>query len=195
MKAPLRLRFVMSAASVDQLPPSTAEIAVVGRSNVGKSSLINALGSGKDLARVSKSPGQTQLINLFAVDSGGTIVDLPGYGYAAVSKVKRRTWPQMIEGYLLDREPLQMVLVLVDGEIGPTKLDEQTLAWLREHELNHVVVATKHDKVKAAQHERRKRDLAAGCQLETGDVVWVSAHKGVGMDRLRELSRLWLSTP
>jgi GTP-binding protein len=93
----------------------------------------------------------------------------------------------MIEGYLLDREELVMVFVLVDSEIGPTPLDVQMLEWLRYNEVPHTVVATKSDKVKSAKRQRRKRDLAEGCMLEQGDIVWVSASKNIGIDRLRDL--------
>ena len=99
----------------------------------------------------------------------------------------------MIERYLVGREELQMVMVLVDGEVGPTALDQSMLEWLRSEGLPHQVIATKHDKVKAAQREKRKRQLAAACDLEPGDVVWVSATKNVGIDRLRDLVRIWLS--
>ena len=184
---PLQLRFVTSATRTGQLPDSPAEVAFVGRSNVGKSSLINALANQKQLARVSNTPGRTQLINVFAHAGGGTVIDLPGYGFAKVPGRIRRDWPEMIEGYLLDREPLVMVFVLVDGEIGPTPLDRQMLAWLRENDVPHTVVATKTDKVKPAQRPRRKRELADGCDLDTGDVVWVSAAKGTNLDQLRSL--------
>jgi GTP-binding protein len=189
---PLPLRFVTSADRLDRLPPTDAEVAVVGRSNVGKSSLLNALANRKNLAHTSKTPGRTRLLNCFEVAPGATLVDCPGYGYASAPKAMRASWQQMIEGYLLGREGLVMVLVLVDGEIGPTPLDTQLLAWLRAEGLPHTVVATKHDKVRSSRRDRRKRDLAAGCDLEPGDVVWVSAEKGVGIDRLRGLVRLWL---
>lgn len=195
MSTPLDLTFVTSASAVAGLPDTDAEVAIVGRSNVGKSSLLNALGRRRNLAHVSKTPGRTQLLNCYSVGEGATVVDCPGYGYAAVSKATRAGWQPMIEGYLRDREPLTMVMTLVDGEIGPTKLDVAMLSWLREEALPHTVVATKHDKVKSSQRERRKRDLAAACQLERSDVVWVSAVTGVGIDRLRDLTRLWLSLP
>jgi GTP-binding protein len=187
--APLRLRFLASATRLAQLPDSDAEVAVVGRSNVGKSSLINALANTKQLARVSNTPGRTQLINIFEVADGGTVVDLPGYGYAKVPARVRRDWPEMIEGYLLEREPLVQVMVLVDGEIGPTPLDRQMLHWLRANDVPHTVVATKADKVKSSKRATRRRDLAAGCDLDPGDVVWVSAASGAGIDLLRSLIR------
>ena len=187
MSGPLQLTFVTSAVDAKTLPNSPAEVAVVGRSNVGKSSLINALANHKQLARVSKTPGRTQLINLFSMPNGSTLVDLPGYGYAAVPGRVKQGWQKMIEGYLLDREELVNVFVLIDGEIGPTKLDVQMLTWLRASEIPHTVVATKHDKVKSAKRATRKKDLAAGCMLEPGDIVWVSASKGVGIEQLRSL--------
>ena len=184
---PLTVTFVSSATRNAQLPDTDAEVAFVGRSNVGKSSLINALANRKQLARVSNTPGRTQLINIFEHAGGGTIVDLPGYGYAKVPGHVRREWPEMIEGYLLEREGLEMVFVLVDGAIGPTTLDQQMLDWLREHEVPHTVVATKWDKVKSSKRPGRKRDLAAGCRLEPRDIIWVSAAKGINVDQLRGL--------
>ena len=190
---PLELRFVTSADALERLPDSRAEVAVVGRSNVGKSSLINALANRNGLANVSKTPGRTQLLNCFELPDGRTVVDCPGYGYAKVSKAQRASMANMIEGYLRGREELQMVLVLVDGEVGPTELDRSMLEWLREEAVPHTVIATKHDKVKTKAREKRKKDLAAGCDLEPSDVVWVSAARNVGIDRLRDLVRLWLA--
>jgi GTP-binding protein len=191
---PLQLRFVKSATRVADLPDAGAEVAVVGRSNVGKSSLINALANRRQLARVSNTPGRTQLLNLFALDgSSGALVDLPGYGFAKAPGVTRATWGPMIERYLTEREQLQMVLVLVDGEIGPTTLDVQMLDWLRAEDVPHQVVATKLDKVRPSRREGRRQQLAAGCQLQPGDVIWVSASKGDGIDRLRAHVRLLLS--
>ena len=193
MSSPLQLRFLTSADDVSRLPDTPAELAFIGRSNVGKSSLVNALGNRKDLARVAKAPGRTQLLNCFAVDGLGTLVDCPGYGYAAAPARVRDAWQRMVETYLLEREQLTMVVMLVDGEIGPTKLDLQMLAWLRANDVPHSVVATKHDKLKAAQRGKRQRDLAAACDLAPDDVTWVSAAKGTGKDRLLSLVRTWLA--
>jgi len=191
---PLELRFVLSAPGIAGLPDSRAEVAFVGRSNVGKSSLLNALANRKALAHTSKTPGRTQLLNFFELDDSGTsVVDCPGYGYASVPKRVQATWQAMLEGYFLERAPLRMILVLVDGEIGPTKLDVQMLEWLRANELPFTVIASKHDKVKASQREKRKVELAEGCAVDPGDVVWVSAAKNTGVDTLRGRVRGWLS--
>lgn len=189
---PLRLTFVTSAPDHDRLPASPAEVAVVGRSNVGKSSLLNALASRRDLAHTSKTPGRTRLLNCFALPSGATVVDLPGYGYAKVAATERAAWQRRMEAYLLAREPLVMTLLLVDGEVGPTRLDLDMLAWLRAAGVPFTVVATKHDKVRSSHRQRRRRDLAAVCELDPREVVWVSASTGVNIDRLRELMLGWL---
>jgi GTP-binding protein len=194
MSSPLQLEFVSSAKRVVDLPESPAEIAVVGRSNVGKSSLINALANRKQLARVSNTPGRTQLINLFVLPTGATVVDLPGYGYAAVPTREKAGWQAMIEGYLLGREALRALLLLVDGEIGPTKLDLQMLEWVYANTIPTVIVATKSDKVRPSRLAGRKQQVARACHLEEGDVMWVSASKATGIDALRAHINMLLDT-
>lgn len=198
--APLPLRFVTSATDVADLPPTRAEVAVVGRSNVGKSSLINALAHRRNLARTSKSPGRTQLLNLFAMgeqepDEVGSLMDCPGYGYAKAARADRERWQDMVDIYLLTRPGLVMTMVLVDGEVGPTKLDVEMLDWLRASEVPFTVVATKHDKVKSSRRTRRRRDLAKGCSVDERAVVWTSADKRVNIGMLRGLVRAWLADP
>jgi GTP-binding protein len=192
VSAPLRFSFVQSASAPGQLPPTRAEVAFLGRSNVGKSSLLNALANHRRLAHVSKTPGRTQLLNLFELGDHTTAVDLPGYGFAAVPGKTRAQWQPMVEGYLLDRPNLVMILVLVDGEIGPTKLDVQMLEWLRYHDRPVTVVASKLDKVKSSRRGVRRREVAEGAGVGIDDVVWVSAAKGTGIEDLRGRIHGWL---
>ncbi len=188
MSGPLQLEFVMSGAKHTQLPESLVEIAVAGRSNVGKSSLMNALANRKSLAKTSKTPGATRLLNVYELapeGSGKWVVDLPGYGYAKAPKHEQQRWARMIENYLVERDTLEMVLLLVDGEVGPTALDKQSLEWFRHIGLPVRIIATKQDKVKPSKLGARKQELAKKCGVERKDVRWVSAAKGVGIPELR----------
>jgi GTP-binding protein len=187
MTSPLALEFVKSARRLADLPATDAEVAFVGRSNVGKSSLVNALANRKQLAKVSNTPGRTQLINLFQRREGGTLVDLPGYGYAKVPDRERKQWQGMIEGYLLGREELRALMLLLDGEIGPTALDLQMIHWLNANEIPAVLVATKLDKVRPSRLAGRKQQVAKACGVAERDVLWVSAAKGTGIDQLRDV--------
>lgn len=129
------------------------EFAFIGRSNVGKSSLINALTSRKDVAHTSKKPGKTQLINYFLVNHDWYLVDLPGYGYAKISKKKRKAWEKMIEAYLVKRYSLQCAFVLIDGNIPPQEIDVAFINWLGERRIPFVLVYTKTDKSKPHEVE------------------------------------------
>lgn len=192
MGGPLPLQFLRSASSVEQLPEAVAEVALVGRSNVGKSSLVNVLAQRKQLAKTSKTPGATRLINVFELapaGSGHWLVDLPGYGYAKVSHAERDRWRPMIEGYLTGRPSLVAVLVLIDGEVGPTKLDLQTVQWFQQLGMPVRFVATKGDKVGSSRRPARRADLAAKLGVAKADVLWVSASKGWGVDELRAALR------
>jgi GTP-binding protein len=147
-------RFLTSAASPTQFLASSApEIAFLGRSNVGKSSLLNSL-AGTKLARVSNTPGRTQTINFFAVDIGKPKLqpemifsDLPGYGYARVPLAIVGEWPKFIEPYLADRESLRLCICLVDSNIRPQKSDAQLIEWLEKKGRSFIVVATKADRI------------------------------------------------
>ena len=129
MTGPLQLTFVTSAVDISTLPGSPAEVAVVGRSNVGKSSLINALANHKQLARVSNTPGRTQLINLFALPNGSTLVDLPGYGYAEVSGSAKLHWQELLGDYVQRRKQLAALVLIMDSRRPFTDLDTQMLEW------------------------------------------------------------------
>jgi len=186
MAQPLKdARFVTSASTVKTLGVCHAEVAFVGRSNVGKSSLLNALCFQKGLAKTSKTPGRTRLINVFLTGPDRWIVDLPGYGFATGPAKERATWQEMIESYLTGRRSLRMVYVLVDAEVGPTRLDLQMLDWLRSQDLPYRVVATKADQVKPSRQLAQRRDVAAVLGLATNDIAWVSAEKGTGIPDLR----------
>jgi GTP-binding protein len=186
MAQPLKdTRFVTSASSVNQLGACHAEVAFVGRSNVGKSSLLNALCLQKGLAKTSKTPGRTRLINVFVTGVDRWIVDLPGYGFATGPAKEREGWRGMIEGYLSGRRTLRMVYVLVDAEVGPTKLDLQMLDWLRSVDLPYRIVATKADQVKPSRQLAQRRDVAGALGLQPGDIAWVSSDKGTGIPDLR----------
>jgi len=177
-------RFLVSAPDAKQLGASHAEVALVGRSNVGKSSLLNALTSPQ-LARVSRTPGRTRLINVFLAGPDRWIVDLPGYGYAAGPRAELDAWQAMVEGYLLGRTTLRMVFVLVDAEVGPTKLDLQMVDWLHHVRLPQRIVATKADQVKPGRQVARRREVAAALGLSPDAVAWVSSKKGKGLSGLR----------
>ncbi len=141
-------RFVTSAAQPSGFPPpSLPEIAVVGRSNVGKSSLINALVGQPSLARTSRTPGRTRLINWFEIDGRFHLVDLPGYGYAEVSQAMRDSWRPLIEGYLAERQSLAGVLLLIDIRRGAQEEELDFAPWLAEREMPVVVALTKADKL------------------------------------------------
>ncbi len=136
---------------------SKPEYAFIGRSNVGKSSLINMLTERNELARTSKKPGKTQMINYYVVNKNWYVVDLPGYGYAKISKKKRDDWRKMIEGYMLFRETLQCAFVLVDSRHPPQQLDLDFINWLGKMQIPFVIVFTKIDKPKASQLEENLR--------------------------------------
>jgi len=184
-------RFLTSATDVSQLGACHAEVALVGRSNVGKSSLLNALTGQAQLARVSRTPGRTRLINVFVTGPDRWIVDLPGYGYASGPRAESDAWGAMIEGYLLGRPTLRAVFVLVDAEVGPTRLDLQMIDWLRRVRMPLRVAATKADQVKPGRQAARRREVAAALGLGPDAVAWISSRKGSGLPELRnELAAL-----
>ncbi|NJN26527.1 MAG: YihA family ribosome biogenesis GTP-binding protein [Cyclobacteriaceae bacterium] len=127
-------------------PPDRPEFAFIGRSNVGKSSLINMLTGRKGLAKTSSKPGKTQLINHFEIDDSWYLVDLPGYGWSKVSKQKKADWGLMIEEYLLQRQNLACLFVLIDSRLEPQEIDYEFIAWLGEKEIPFAMVFTKTDK-------------------------------------------------
>jgi GTP-binding protein len=164
--------------TTDNLP----EISFLGRSNVGKSSLINSLLLRKGLAKTSNTPGRTQCINFFLINNSFYFVDLPGYGYAKVSKTMRQDWGQMAENYLAKRPQLVLSIELVDSRHFPTKLDEQLHDWLVFNQKPHIVVATKADKLSNNQLKKSLSEIENA--LQGSKVIAYSAKTGKGRDQL-----------
>ena len=181
-------RYDRSYGTSEQLPESTLpEIAFAGRSNVGKSSLLNKLFSRKGLAKVSQTPGKTATINFFEVD-GVYFVDLPGYGYAKVSKSEKDRWSELIEGYFNQDRRFSLVVSLVDIRHPASDLDENMIGFLLEAELPFVVALTKADKLSKQQQNKQKAALKKQLQLPAHIPLLVtSSAKGDGLDELRRL--------
>ena len=176
------------AVKASQYPEDTmAEIAFAGRSNVGKSSLLNLLTGRKSLARVSGSPGKTRTINFYKINGDFRIVDLPGYGYAKVSKQMSREWGPMMEEYLQKRQGLKKVVQLVDIRHAPSAQDIQMYQYLRHYGLDGIVVATKADKVSHNEAQKCISVIRKALDLSADDkVIPASALKRTGHDKLLE---------
>jgi len=183
-------RFLVSAAAPGQFPADHgAEVAFAGRSNAGKSSAINAIVGRQGLARTSKTPGRTRLINFFELSPRERIVDLPGYGYASAPEAERRTWPRLIEA-LRERDALKGLFVIVDARRGIGEGDEALLEWALPRQRVHVLLA-KADKL--TRNEGR-RALAAAAEALRGraTVQLFSAHARAGLDEAQGVLRAWL---
>jgi GTP-binding protein len=182
-------RFVLAAGSVHSLPPMDGlEVAFAGRSNVGKSSLINALTGRKALARTSRGPGRTQELVFFAGSKNLKLVDMPGYGYAAVSQVKLAAWTELIHAYLRGRANLARVYVLVDARHGLKSADGSVLDTLSQAAISHQIVLTKADQVKAQQLDSRVAEIEAALAKHPAAfpaVLATSARNGSGIAELR----------
>lgn len=179
---------VAVAVKPEQYPPDDrVEIAFAGRSNVGKSSLLNLMTGRKSLARVSGSPGKTRTINFYEINGEFRIVDLPGYGYAKVSKQVTAGWGEMVEKYLENRDYLRKVVQLVDIRHLPTNQDIQMYEYLRHYGLDGLVVATKADKVSRNELAKQLAQIRKTLNLSKEDkVIPVSALKRTGVDELME---------
>lgn len=183
------IRFVKSAESMDQMPDEEfPEIAFAGRSNVGKSALLNMLARRNALARISSKPGKTQTFNFYCVNEGIYFVDIPGYGYAKVSKKKRAQWQRRIGAYLTGRTTLSLVLHLVDSRHPPTSLDKEIMLLLCENQVQSLLVLTKADKLSGngitRSIQRVRKDLTDyGMELP---IIVTSALGYTGRDELLE---------
>jgi GTP-binding protein len=174
--------FAGAAAQPGQYPPLPyPEIAFAGRSNVGKSSLINRL-LDRQIARTSSTPGRTQQLNFFVVNNVMTFVDLPGYGYAKVSKQDRVQWQRLIEDYLIHSRNLRGLVIIIDIRRGPEAEEEALYDFLTYHQRSFLIVATKCDKLKRSQIEQQRKILAA--QLNDQPLILFSAQEGTGKEEL-----------
>jgi GTP-binding protein len=181
----LNTRYLMSETDQKRLPESLSEVTFVGRSNVGKSSLICALTGNNKLARVSKLPGRTRGINVFEVKKGQWLVDLPGYGYAVAPEKEREYWPTMIGGYITLRPQLATVYILIEADLGVRPQDISLLHWLDGLKVPCRIVGTKVDRIGRDRQLEKRKALANSLGLEADDIFWVSAKKGYGIKELR----------
>jgi len=182
------LEFVggMAAASGWRPPSELPEIAFAGRSNVGKSSLLNRLVHRKKFARVSNTPGRTREVNFFRVNDSFLLVDLPGYGYARVSKERRAEWRPLIESYLRSTTQLRGVVQLLDSRHDPTGDDLQMLDYLGELGVPTIIVLTKIDKLTPKERQRRRAEIAAAIGVDDDQIIAFSATTGEGRNELAE---------
>ncbi|WP_145948589.1 ribosome biogenesis GTP-binding protein YihA/YsxC [Paenibacillus sp. Y412MC10] len=178
--------FIISAVGPDQYPvDALPEIALAGRSNVGKSSLINRMINRKNLARTSSTPGKTQHMNYYRINEALYFVDFPGYGYAKVSKTQRAAWGKMIEKYMLERQTLKLVLMVVDLRHPPTKDDVMMYDWLQHYDIPICVVATKADKIPKSRWQKHVKQMKESLLLRSHDLfVMFSSELGVGKEEL-----------
>ena len=179
--------FVLGAARWEQLPDDgRREVAFIGRSNVGKSSLLNRLTGRKSLARTSGTPGKTQQFNYYLVGERFYLVDLPGYGYAKVARTERERWGRFIGRYLQERAPLRVVFHLVDSRHPPTSLDRDIMVWMRESPASYVIALTKADKLSGNGRAKSVRSVEKALEPLAMEVpiVLTSAQDGRGRDEL-----------
>ena len=180
-----RAEFITSLDTLRVFPgQGMPEIAMAGKSNVGKSSMINSLCNNKKLARTSSEPGKTRLINLYKVNEDMLLVDLPGYGFAKVPQTEKQKWAKMIEGYLSGSENLRHVLQLVDIRHEPTKDDVQMVNYLRYYNIPFTVVATKADKLSRAQMQKQIHQICRALVVQPWEVIAYSSENGYGKDKL-----------
>jgi GTP-binding protein len=191
------LEFIGGMASVMGWRPESSlpEIAFAGRSNVGKSSLLNRLIHRKKMARVSNTPGRTREVNFFRVNNAFILVDLPGYGYARVSKEKRAEWRPLIEGFMRSSDQLRGIVLLLDVRHDPTNDDRQMLDFLSEIGVPTIVVLTKIDKLTAKQRGERIFTIARDLALDAEQVIPFSAVTGEGRNDLAEAVESLLAQP
>ncbi len=188
--------FVTSSVKPNQYPPPDyPEVAFAGRSNVGKSSLINKLVNRKRLVKTSSTPGRTQLINFFMVNGDLSLVDLPGYGYAKVPQAVKKNWGPMVEAYLAQRPSLKAVVVLMDLRRTPRAEEFNLIQWLRHYEIPMILVLTKADKLSKTKQKKQCQAAADILGIEADALHLFSAKTGLGKDNLWALIEQVIGQP
>ena len=188
--------FIKSAVKPSQYPESgTPEIAFVGRSNVGKSSLINTLVNRRRLARTSGTPGRTQLINFFMINEAVTFVDLPGYGYAKVPAAVRKKWGPMIETYLAGRTSLKGVVLILDIRRTPGPGELELTDWMAHYHISYIAVLTKADKLSRPKQQNQKRIIADCLSVSAEDLILFSAKSRLGSEKVWQAIQGLLDAP
>jgi len=181
----LSAEFITSAAQPSQYPTADLpEIAFSGRSNVGKSRLINILVNRKNLVKTSSTPGRTQLINFFKINGKLTFVDLPGYGYARVPPAVKKKWGPMIETYLSGRKNLKGVVVIMDIRRIPRDEEHNLIAWLNHHSIERILVLTKADKLSKTKQQKQRAAVAGALAMDRNDLILFSAKSRQGREDL-----------
>ena len=187
----MTIRSAKFAHSLDRLRPfpgqGMPEIAMAGKSNVGKSSMINSLLGNSKLARISSEPGKTRLVNFYRVNEQFWLVDLPGYGFAKAPRAERERWAAMIEGYLEGSQHLRRVLHLVDIRHAPTQEDQMMVEYLRHYDIPFTVVATKADKLSKAARGRSIPVICRTLAVQPWEVIPYSSEDGTGREKVLEL--------
>lgn len=179
--------FLTSVAGRDYKDYNAPEFAFVGKSNVGKSSLINYVVNRKSLALTSGTPGKTRLINYFSINNGELIfVDLPGYGYARVSDEMKAKWQDILAHYFVESKNLRMVFVLVDSRHEPSANDLQMIAYLRHYSIPFIVIATKCDKLTKNELYKNKKIISSKLAMGEGNIIFVSSDKKIGKELILE---------
>ncbi len=177
--------FVTSATKPSQYPPAKfPEIAFAGRSNVGKSSLINTLANRRRLVKTGSTPGRTQLINFFDINNTVTFVDLPGYGYARVPAAVRRKWGPMIETYLSGRRTLKGVVVIMDIRRMPREEEFNLITWLEHYAIDRLFVLTKADKLSKTKQNKQRAAVAGSLMMDSSDLILFSAKSRKGREEV-----------
>ena len=183
-----KAEFVKSFAKTAGLENLTKpQFAFVGRSNVGKSSLLNALCSRRNLAKTSSTPGRTRLVNVFLINDEFYFVDLPGYGFAKASKAEQAGWQSLIGGYLESSENLKLVFVLVDSRHEPTEKDKQMLNYLYAFQIPFKIIATKTDKLKKSELQKNKVMISSSLGVGVQDIIFLSSEKKENLNEVLNL--------